>query len=139
MAIRAPDGANKEKAKNMQTFYCQFIWKIEKFFKNNIQQVLSWNALPENESWILSCLGSVNLVCSIVLSHCHLHELGDVEGEGEGGDWDDVDQQASGVCHGQANCPVLVGPAHSNVPGTFSFWSNLQSINPLGQNLSCYV
>ena len=72
--------------------------------------------LPENEGWILSCLGSVNLVCSIVLSHCHLHELGDVEGEGEGGDWDDVDQQASGVCHGQANCPVLVGPAYSNVP-----------------------
>ena len=59
-----------------------------------------------------------------MLSHCHLHELGDVEGEGEGGDWDDVNQEASRVRHRQADRSVLVGPADGNVPfNLFIFWS----------------
>ena len=55
-----------------------------------------------------------------------LHELWHVEREGEGGDWDDVNQQPPRVCHCQADRSVLVGTADGNVPETshFSFWSN---------------
>ena len=53
-----------------------------------------------------------------MLGHCDLHELGHVEGEGEGGDWDDVDQEASRVRHRQADRSVLVGAAHSDVSET---------------------
>ena len=71
---------------------------------------------PENEGWVLSCLRSVHFVGSIVLGHRHLHELGHVEGEGEGGDWYDVDQEASRVRHRQADRSILVGPADGNIP-----------------------
>ena len=53
-----------------------------------------------------------------MLGHCDLHELGHVEGEGEGGDWDDVDQEASRVRHRQADRSVLVWAAHSDVSET---------------------
>ena len=55
----------------------------------------SWRVLflkvsPENEGWILSRLWSVHFVGSIVLGDGDLHELRDVEGEGEDGDGHDV-------------------------------------------------
>ena len=57
-----------------------------------------------------------------MLGHCNLHELGHVEGKGEGGDGDDVDQEAPRVRHRQADRSVLVRPADGNIPK--SFWSN---------------
>ena len=51
-----------------------------------------------------------------MLGDSDLHELGDVEGEGEGGDWDDVNQQPPRVRHRQADRAVLVGPADGNEP-----------------------
>ena len=39
------------------------------------------------------------VVGSVGLCHLHLHELGDVESKGDGGDWDDVDQESLGVGH----------------------------------------
>ena len=74
---------------------------------------------PENEGWVLSGLRSIHFVGSIVLGHCHLHELGHVEGEGEGGDGDDVDQEAPRACHRQADHSVLVRPADGNIPKSF--------------------
>ena len=60
-----------------------------------------------------------------MFGHGDLHELGNVEGEGEDGDGDDVNQEASRVCHCQADRSVLVGPADGNIPKShFSFWSN---------------
>ena len=59
-----------------------------------------------------------------MLGHGDLHELGHVEGEGEDGDGDDVNQEASRVRHRQADRSVLVGPADGNVPfNLFIFWS----------------
>ena len=75
-----------------------------------------FKVLPENECWILSCLRSIHFVGSIVLGDSDLHELGDVEGKGEGGDWDDVNQQPPRVRHRQADRAVLVGPADGNEP-----------------------
>ena len=71
---------------------------------------------PENEGWVLPCLRSIHFVGSIVLGHCDLHELGHVEGEGQGGDGDDVDQEAPRVRHRQADRSVLVRPADGNIP-----------------------
>ena len=51
-----------------------------------------------------------------MLGDSDLHELGDVEGKGEGGDWDDVNQQPPRVRHRQADRAVLVGPADGNEP-----------------------
>ena len=51
-----------------------------------------------------------------MLGHGDLHELGHVEGEGEDGDGDDVNQEASRVRHRQADRSVLVGPADGNIP-----------------------
>ena len=51
-----------------------------------------------------------------MLGHCDLHELGHVEGEGQGGDGDDVDQEAPRVRHRQADRSVLVRPADGNIP-----------------------
>ena len=71
-----------------------------------------------------------------MLGHCDLHELGHVEGEGEGGDWYDVDQEASRVRHCQADRSILVGPADGNIPKTSLF---CQIITPRGHTLSCKV
>ena len=75
--------------------------------------------VPEDEGWVPACLAGVHLVGAVVLCEGHLHELGHVEGEGEGGDWYDVDQEASRVRHRQADRSILVGPAHGNIPKTF--------------------
>ena len=55
--------------------------------------------VPEDEGWVTSCLAWINLVSSILLRDRHLHELGDVEGEGQHRDGDDVDKHPLGVAH----------------------------------------
>ena len=68
-----------------------------------------------------------------MLGHCHLHELGHVEGKGEGGDGDDVDQEAPRVRHRQADRSVLVRPADGNIPfNLFIFWSAAKCKNSDG-------
>ena len=48
--------------------------------------------VPEYEGWVFSGLTRINLIGSIVFSNYHLHELGDVEDEGQDSDRHDVDQ-----------------------------------------------
>ena len=68
-----------------------------------------------------------------MLGHCDLHELGHVEGEGQGGDGDDVDQEAPRVRHRQADRSVLVRPADGNIPfNLFIFWSAAKCKNSDG-------
>ena len=78
--------------------------------------ILAFQISPENEGWVLSGLRSVHFVGSIVLGDRHLHELGHVEGKGEGGDRHDVDQQPSRVGHRQADRSVLVRPTDRYIP-----------------------
>ena len=56
-------------------------------------------SVPEDERWITSCLTCVNLICSVDLRQSDFHKLGNVQGEGENGDWNYVDEQSFGVCH----------------------------------------
>ena len=70
--------------------------------------------LPKYEVWIPPCLAGVHLVSSIVLGQGHFHELGSVEGEGEYGDGDDVDQQTLGVAHCLENISTFTFRAHNS-------------------------
>ena len=72
-----------------------------------------------------------------MFGHGDLHELGYVEGEGEDGDWDDVNQEASRVRHRQADRSILVGPADGDVSKTFQVW--VRSSRPLEHTFSYQV
>ena len=65
--------------------------------------------VPEDEGWVTSCLAWINLVSSILLRDRHLHELGDVEGEGQHRDGDDVDKHPLGVAHSLTSRRVNYG------------------------------
>ena len=50
--------------------------------------------VPEYKGWVSSGVTWVNLIGTIILIGGHLHELGDVEEEGQDGDGYDVDHRS---------------------------------------------
>ena len=56
--------------------------------------------VPEDEVGVTPGCARVHLIGSVILCQGDLHELRRVEGEGEDGDGDDVDEEPLTVAHG---------------------------------------
>ena len=84
--------------------------RSRKFRMDHGEQVVtcgqSWmpdegHGVPEHEGGVDPGLGGVHVIGPILaLAHLHLHELGDVESEGDGCHRDDVGQDPPGLRHG---------------------------------------
>ena len=58
------------------------------------------HCVPEHEGGVDPGLGGVHVVSPVLaLAHLHLHELRDVEGEGDDRHWDYVDKEPLGLGH----------------------------------------